>query len=137
VGKLRSLKELLLFNNKLRSLPFEIGALFQLYTLGLHGNPLDQPLLTYSGDGTEQVMMYLLDNCPITEAPPDREWVTPLKADQKRVKEGQGKFLSPASASAAREAAGAADPSPPPSRLWLVSIQKLVLSHAMTSRVCL
>lgn len=92
MGKLRSLRELLLFNNKLRSLPFEIGALFQLYTLGLHGNPLDQPLLTYSGDGTEQVMMYLLDNCPITEAPPDRLWVRPQKADQKRVQEGQAKF---------------------------------------------
>jgi CCR4-NOT transcription complex subunit 6 len=51
-GKLRNLKELLLFHNKLHSIPFEIGSLFQLYTLGLHGNPLDQPLATYMSDGT-------------------------------------------------------------------------------------
>jgi len=86
IGKLRKLKELLLFHNKLRSIPFEVGSLFQLYTLGLHGNPLEQPLATYMSDGTEHVMTYLLDNAPIAEQPPEREWQRPNMADLGRLR---------------------------------------------------
>lgn len=75
MGKLRSLKELLLFHNQLSDLPYELGALYQMHTLGLHGNPLVEPLLTYSNGGTETVMNHLLDNCPIGIPPPDRQWL--------------------------------------------------------------
>ena len=44
---LRQLKELLLFQNQLSRLPYELGSLFQMQTLGLHGNPLSEPWLTY------------------------------------------------------------------------------------------
>lgn len=75
MGKLRNLKELLLFHNQLSDLPYELGALFQIHTLGLHGNPLVEPLLTYSNGGTETVMNHLLDNCPIGIPPPERQWI--------------------------------------------------------------
>lgn len=75
IGKLRNLKELLLFHNQLSNLPYELGALFQIHTLGLHGNPLVEPLLTYSNGGTETVMNHLLDNCPIGIPPPERQWI--------------------------------------------------------------
>jgi CCR4-NOT transcription complex subunit 6 len=46
MGKMKSLRELLLFANQLHDLPFEIGLLYQIHTLGLHGNPLDEPINT-------------------------------------------------------------------------------------------
>ena len=49
--------------------------MFQIHTLGLHGNPLVEPLLTYSNGGTETVMNHLLDNCPIGIPPPERQWI--------------------------------------------------------------
>eukprot|EP00039_Didymoeca_costata_P028332 m.20699 g.20699 ORF g.20699 m.20699 type:complete len:499 (-) comp6925_c0_seq1:1439-2935(-) len=77
-ARLRNLRELLLFHNILSTLPFELGLLFQLVTLGLHGNPLSEPLMTYSLEGTESVMSYLLDNSPISEPPPERLWIPKL-----------------------------------------------------------
>lgn len=79
------MRELLLFQNQLNALPFELGALFQLNVLGLHGNQLAEPLHTYASEGTETVMTYLLDNLPISQAPPDRMWVKPLNADYSRM----------------------------------------------------
>ena len=64
MGLLRNLRELLLFHNQLSRLPYELGSLFQMHTLGLHGNPLQDPWLTYSREGTEAVMSNLLDNIP-------------------------------------------------------------------------
>lgn len=79
MGSMRSLRELLLFANQITSLPFEIGMLFQLHTLGLHGNPLDEPVNTYSMEGTESVMTYLLDNAQIQEEPPKRQMQRPVR----------------------------------------------------------
>lgn len=40
MGLMKSLKELLLYNNMIQTLPFELGNLFRIHTLGLQGNPL-------------------------------------------------------------------------------------------------
>eukprot|EP00041_Stephanoeca_diplocostata_P015550 m.297136 g.297136 ORF g.297136 m.297136 type:complete len:513 (-) comp20076_c0_seq1:197-1735(-) len=91
MGKLRKMQELLLFHNQLEMLPFEIGQLFLIHTLGLHGNPLAEPLRTYASDGTERVMNYLLDNVPISDPPPPREMLRPL---QTRYRQGESKHHS-------------------------------------------
>ncbi|KAG7278002.1 hypothetical protein CRUP_020318 [Coryphaenoides rupestris] len=56
--------ELLLNNNLLRVLPYELGRLFQLQTLGLKGNPLSQDILNLyqESDGTRKLLNYMLDN---------------------------------------------------------------------------
>ncbi|XP_070362667.1 CCR4-NOT transcription complex subunit 6-like [Equus asinus] len=72
-----SLRELHL-NNLLRVLPFELGKLFQLQTLGLKGNPLTQDILNLylEPDGTRRLLNYLLDNLAVsTEQPPPRSWI--------------------------------------------------------------
>jgi len=83
MGLLRQLKELLLFQNQLSRLPYELGSLFQMQTLGLHGNPLSEPWLTYSREGTEAVMSNLLDNIPISQPPPERQWKNAASADER------------------------------------------------------
>ena len=47
-------------------LPYELGRLFQLQTLGLNGNPLQSELveLYSSPNGTYELIGYLLDNHP-------------------------------------------------------------------------
>uniref|UniRef100_A0A4W5KWW2 CCR4-NOT transcription complex subunit 6-like n=1 Tax=Hucho hucho TaxID=62062 RepID=A0A4W5KWW2_9TELE len=57
-------RELLLNNNLLRVLPYELGRLFQLQTLGLKGNPLSQDILNLyqESDGTRKLLNYMLDN---------------------------------------------------------------------------
>lgn len=48
----------------LRSLPHELGRLFQLQVLGLTGNPLCQEVLKLYSEpnGTHRLLMYLLDS---------------------------------------------------------------------------
>lgn len=57
-------RELLLNNNLLRVLPFEIGKLFQLHILGIHGNPLGKDILSIYNEvnGTSKLLTYMLDS---------------------------------------------------------------------------
>lgn len=57
-------RELLLNNNLLRVLPFEIGKLFQLHILGIHGNPLGKDILSIYNEvnGTQKLLTYMLDS---------------------------------------------------------------------------
>lgn len=57
-------RELLLNNNLLRVLPYEIGKLFHLHILGLHGNPLGKDVMSIYNDpnGTQKLLTYMLDN---------------------------------------------------------------------------
>uniref|UniRef100_A0A1A9VVJ7 Uncharacterized protein n=1 Tax=Glossina austeni TaxID=7395 RepID=A0A1A9VVJ7_GLOAU len=56
--------ELLLNNNFLRVLPYEIGKLFHLHILGLMGNPLQKEFLSIYNEpnGTQKLLTYMLDN---------------------------------------------------------------------------
>jgi len=78
LGDLIHLRELLLNNNHLRVLPYELGRLFQLQNLGLKGNPLTQEIMVIYNDtnGTQKLLSYLLDNLNITASrPPSRPWI--------------------------------------------------------------
>lgn len=57
-------RELLLHHNYLRVLPYELGKLFNLHSLGLHGNPLSKEIFNLYGDtnGTHKLLTYLLDS---------------------------------------------------------------------------
>ncbi|KAF4790863.1 CCR4-NOT transcription complex subunit 6 [Turdus rufiventris] len=85
-------RELHLNNNLLRVLPFELGKLFQLQTLGLKGNPLTQDILNLyqEPDGTRRLLNYLLDNLAgtakriSTEQPPPRSWIMLQEPDRTR-----------------------------------------------------
>lgn len=57
-------RELLLNNNYLRVLPYELGKLFNLHVLGLHGNPLGKDVLSIYNEpnGTSKLLTYMLDN---------------------------------------------------------------------------
>lgn len=59
-----SYRELLLNNNQLRVLPYEIGKLFNLQNIGLKGNPLAMEIqAVYSeSNGTLKLLSYMLDN---------------------------------------------------------------------------
>lgn len=59
-------RELLLCNNILRSLPYEIGKLFHLQILGLQGNPLNKEYLKIYNEpnGTHKLLAFLLDSLP-------------------------------------------------------------------------
>ncbi|GCB65525.1 hypothetical protein scyTo_0004812 [Scyliorhinus torazame] len=77
--------ELLLNNNLLRVLPYELGRLFQLQTLGLKGNPLSQDILNLyqEPDGTRKLLNYMLDNLAVhPEQLPPRPWITLKERDQ-------------------------------------------------------
>lgn len=51
-------------NNHIRTLPYELGKLFQLQILGLAGNPLSKECMKlYSeANGTQKLLTYLLDS---------------------------------------------------------------------------
>lgn len=57
-------RELHLNHNLLRVLPYEIGKLFHLHVLGLHGNPLGKEVLSIYNEpnGTNKLLTYMLDN---------------------------------------------------------------------------
>jgi hypothetical protein len=51
-------------NNLLRVLPYEVGKLFHLVLLGLHGNPLGKDILAIYNEpnGNSKLLTFLLDN---------------------------------------------------------------------------
>ena len=76
LGLLSRLRELLLFDNNLVSIPPELGTLHQLEFLGIDGNPLAESFRhILQKDGTAALIAYLRDSCPVSLAPPEREWL--------------------------------------------------------------
>ncbi|KAI8910995.1 Endonuclease/exonuclease/phosphatase [Gorgonomyces haynaldii] len=76
LGLVVSLKELLLFDNQIFNIPSEFGQLYQLEMLGLEGNPIVEPIATMIvKEGTQAVVQYLRDSCPMPQPPMDREWI--------------------------------------------------------------
>ena len=85
-----SLRELMLNNNYLRALPYELGKLFQLATLGLkvlfqymflknywtlnstQGNPLGSDVLQLFSEvnGTRKLLDFMLDNLAVSTSHP-------------------------------------------------------------------
>lgn len=45
-------------------MPYELGKLFNLHVLGLHGNPLNKDITTIYSEpnGTHKLLTYMLDN---------------------------------------------------------------------------
>ncbi|CDZ98126.1 glucose-repressible alcohol dehydrogenase transcriptional effector [Phaffia rhodozyma] len=77
LGMITSLKEVYLFDNQLANLPPELGTLHQLDFLGLAGNPLPEAIrLMLEKEGTQALITFLRDSCPVPMPPPDREWIT-------------------------------------------------------------
>ncbi len=63
IGMLVNLKSLLLFDNNIRLLPFEIGYLYKLETLGIEGNPLEEGLKDeIVQNGTKALVTHLREN---------------------------------------------------------------------------
>ena len=64
IGDCVKLQELMLNNNYMRMLPYELGKLFQLVILGLKGNPLGPDILQMYAEpnGTKKLLEFMLDN---------------------------------------------------------------------------
>lgn len=78
IGDMTSLRELYLNHNQLRVLPFELGKLFKLQQLGLKGNPLTSDIMQIYSEpnGSQKLLIHLLDQLTITcPPPPRRPWV--------------------------------------------------------------
>lgn len=77
LGMLSELKALFLFDNCLTMLPPELGSLYQLDMLGIEGNPLQENLMSIiQHEGTQALIAFLRDSCPVPVPPPEREWIT-------------------------------------------------------------
>ena len=77
IGMLTALRALFLFDNQLTILPPEMGTLYQLEMLGIEGNPLQSNLFDIiKKDGTQALIAYLRDSCPVPVPPPEREWIS-------------------------------------------------------------
>lgn len=65
IGMCVYLKNLLLFDNQIRTLPHEVGSLYQLEMLGIEGNPINpgikQEIMEH---GTKALIHQLLENAP-------------------------------------------------------------------------
>lgn len=78
IGEMTSLRELYLNYNQIRVLPFELGKLFKLHQLGLKGNPLTSDVMQIYSEpnGTQKLLISLLDQLTITcPPPPRRPWM--------------------------------------------------------------
>jgi len=66
LGELTRLRELLLNNNYLRNLPFEMGRCYKLQIISLKGNPLPNDFLSLLAEvnGVSKLLTYLLDSLP-------------------------------------------------------------------------
>jgi CCR4-NOT transcription complex subunit 6 len=65
VGMLTNMRKLLLFDNQIQTLPYELGFLFNLDTLGIHGNPLDEEIKSrIMQEGTKNLIVYFRENMP-------------------------------------------------------------------------
>ncbi|GJQ69527.1 putative endonuclease/Exonuclease/phosphatase family [Trypoxylus dichotomus] len=64
IAILLKLQELLLSNNQLRILPYELGKLFNLIVLGLQGNPLTKEIMSIYSEpnGTQKLLSHMLDH---------------------------------------------------------------------------
>ena len=64
IGDCVKLQELMLNNNYMRQLPYELGRLFNLVILGLKGNPLGPDVLQMYAEpnGTKKLLEFMLDN---------------------------------------------------------------------------
>ncbi|CAO3644494.1 unnamed protein product [Mucor hiemalis] len=90
LGLLTNLRELLLFDNNIVSLPTEFGNLYQLETLGLEGNPIHADLKNILiKEGTQALIISLRENAPVGLPPPQRDWLI-VEADT--VYDDPGKF---------------------------------------------
>lgn len=59
------LKTLYLFDNNLHSLPYEMGSLYHLETLGIEGNPLEEESKSeVMQNGTKALVTRLRENLP-------------------------------------------------------------------------
>jgi CCR4-NOT transcription complex subunit 6 len=59
------MKQLLAFDNQIRTLPNELGALFQLDMLGIEGNPLDPGMRqVIMEQGTKELIKRLREEAP-------------------------------------------------------------------------
>lgn len=77
MGMLIGLKELYLFDNQLVMLPPEFGMLYNLDILGIEGNPMAENIRSLAQrEGTQAVISFLRDSCPVPLPPPEREWIT-------------------------------------------------------------
>lgn len=75
IGLISTLKELLLFDNNIQDLPLELGTLYQLDFLGIEGNPINDNLRSaMSEKGTQGLIRYFRDNCPMAAPPATRKW---------------------------------------------------------------
>jgi hypothetical protein len=75
LGMCTSLRELYLFDNHIQTLPPEFGNLHQLELLGVEGNPMQASLRAIiQKDGTQALISYLRDSCPVPMPPPERAW---------------------------------------------------------------
>ncbi len=75
LGMLTQLREFYLYDNHLVNIPPHFGSLHQLQTLGIEGNPLDPALKSIvQKEGTQALISFLRDNCPIDNEPPPRPW---------------------------------------------------------------
>jgi CCR4-NOT transcription complex subunit 6 len=75
IGVLCKLKELLLFDNNLLALPTEIGGLYQLETLGIDGNPMDEGVRKMIAEQGCQALIAHYRDIHQSEAPPERQWI--------------------------------------------------------------
>ncbi|KAF8471833.1 Endonuclease/exonuclease/phosphatase [Kalaharituber pfeilii] len=88
LGMLTSLKQLLLFDNQITVIPPELGTLYQLETLGIEGNPIQDPLKQIMmKEGTKALVTYLRENCPVGLPPTARDWVVLNDGDKSSGKE--------------------------------------------------
>jgi len=69
-----SLKTLLLFDNQIHELPYELGSLFQLDMLGINGNPLNATMKQEIMErGTKSLINTLLEEAPVPIPPAPRQ----------------------------------------------------------------
>ena len=90
LGMLTGLKELYLFDNNLVHLPPEMGTLHQLDIIGIEGNPIAENLRSIiQREGTQALISFLRDTCPVPLPPSEREWIT-IEPDLPVVEEKEG-----------------------------------------------
>jgi CCR4-NOT transcription complex subunit 6 len=77
MGMLTQLSDLFVFDNLLTSLPPELGTLYNLDRIGIEGNPLPETLRSLlEKEGTQSLIAFLRDSCPVAPPPPERDWIT-------------------------------------------------------------